>query len=55
VPVPPVDELLDLVHHATEVVLVGTDSGDGDRGPLPQILVFDLGHADGEIAAGARP
>jgi hypothetical protein len=30
------------------VVLVGTDGGDGDRGPLPQILMVDLSHAHGE-------
>jgi hypothetical protein len=30
------------------VVLVGTDGGDGDRGPLPEILVFDLGHTHRE-------
>src|SRR5436190_10522326 len=47
-PVPPFDELLDLVHHPTEVMLVRTDGGDRDRGPLPQVLMLDLCHAHRE-------
>ena len=36
------------MHHAPQVVLVGADGGDGDRGALPQVVVVDLGHAHGE-------
>src|SRR5207249_10009556 len=52
-PRPGGDVPLHLLQHLADVVSLAGHRGHSDRGPLPQVVVVDLGHRDVELVADA--